>query len=304
MNKNTTNLIGENITVAGKNTGATNCSIGGSGNLVKPTSFSTAGQTKTKLLLAYNNCISPPGNTSNTNFDVSPNQTNIAQVQSTQIPWSSYLDNSYQNSPSGCTDWTSAGSSHTIPSTGNTKKTHYPDSSSGVSTSCGNSGDIPLSGTYTIKDHVHLRANLCAASSCSATFYNPDPGPAGIKFIFVEGSIDFDAITTQSGSGPIVFVTYGADPASLNGVCPLGGSLHLGKSGTTNAPAIYLLALNGLCLEKTKFGSSPALGGVSGKNVYIATNPGSPFDLYLDPSFPTDQIPVDLAWRAVRYRRL
>jgi hypothetical protein len=42
-NKNTTNIVAENITVGGKNTGASNCSIGGSGNLVKPSSFTTPG---------------------------------------------------------------------------------------------------------------------------------------------------------------------------------------------------------------------------------------------------------------------
>jgi hypothetical protein len=61
--KNTNKLIAENITVGGKNTGATNCSIGGSGSLVKPTAFTHAGQTKTNLILAFNNCINPPGNT-------------------------------------------------------------------------------------------------------------------------------------------------------------------------------------------------------------------------------------------------
>jgi hypothetical protein len=48
-NKNTTNIVAENVTVGGKNTGATNCSIGGPGNLVKPASFITPGQTKLPL---------------------------------------------------------------------------------------------------------------------------------------------------------------------------------------------------------------------------------------------------------------
>jgi hypothetical protein len=94
MNKNTTNLIAENITVAGKNTGASNCSLGGSGNLVKPTSFTTPGQTKTILNLAYNNCITPPGNVSNTDFTVNANLTNISTVTSSYIPWSQYMDSS------------------------------------------------------------------------------------------------------------------------------------------------------------------------------------------------------------------
>src|SRR6185436_6344679 len=97
MNKNTTNLIAENITVGGKNTGATNCSIGGTGNLIKTTTFVTPGQTKTKLTLAYNNCITPPGNTSNANFDVLANQSNISTIKSMYIPWNQYMDNTYTN---------------------------------------------------------------------------------------------------------------------------------------------------------------------------------------------------------------
>ncbi|HET6925041.1 MAG TPA: hypothetical protein VFH39_04385, partial [Candidatus Saccharimonadales bacterium] len=78
MVKNTTTLYAENITVGGRDTGAGNCSIEGGGSLAKPSSFSTAGQTKTIIKLAYNNCINPPGNISNTDFDVSANQTNIS----------------------------------------------------------------------------------------------------------------------------------------------------------------------------------------------------------------------------------
>lgn len=305
LNKNTTDLIVENVVVAGKNTSASNCSIGGTGNLLKPTTFANAGQTKTKLTMAYNNCITPPGNTSNADFDVFANQTNISKVQSTYIPWNQFMDSSYQNSAGGCNDWTTGTFPRDIPSTGNTKKTHYPDSASNVSTSCGTSGDLALaSGQYNIKDHVHLRANLCAASACTPTFNNPDTGAAGIKFIFIEGTINFDNITTAAGSGPIVFVTYGADPASLSGVCPLGGSLYIGKNGTASAPAAYLLAQNGLCLDQTKFGTAPALGGLSGKNIYIATNSGTPFDLGLDTQFPVSAIPIDLSWHAARYRRL
>lgn len=305
MNKNTTNLIAENITVADKNTGAANCSIGGTGNLLKPSSFTHAGQTKTNLTLAYNNCINPPGNTSNTNFNVLANQTNLTKIQSTLIPWSQYMDSSYQNSPSGCNDWTTGSFPRNIPSTGNTKKTQYPDSGSNISAACGSSGDLTLAtGQYNIRDNVHLRANLCAAAGCTPTFYNPDSGAAGIKFVFIEGTINFNSVQTAAGSGPIVFVTYGADPASKTSVCPDGGSVYLGNSGNTSAPAAYFLALNGICLDKTKFGSSPALGGISGKNIYVATNPGTPFDLALDPNFPTSSIPIDLAWRAMRYRRL
>jgi len=213
MNKNTNNLIAENITVADKNTGATNCSIGGSGKMTKPTSFTTPGQTKTNITVAYNNCISPPGNTTNANFNVSANNGTITKIQSTYIPWAQFMDNSYQNSPGGCNDWTTGASPRSIPSTGNTKKTHYPDSSSNIAATCGTSGDVSLgSNTYTIRDHVHIRANLCAASACSPTFNNPD---ATLKYIFVEGTINFDSVTTSVGSGPIVFVTYGAEDVDV-----------------------------------------------------------------------------------------
>jgi len=305
MNKNTTSLIAENITVADKYTDASNCSIFGSGNLVKPPAFTTAGQTKTNVVTRYNNCISPPGNSSNTNFNVSANNSNISKVGSTYIPVSQYMDSSYQNSPGACTDWTTGSFPRNIPSVGNTKKTHYPDSGSNISSSCGSSGDLTLqSGQYNIKDNVHLRASLCATSGCSPTFYNPDQGPTGVKYIFVEGSINFDSVQTATGSGPIVIVNYGADPASKTGSCPLGGSFYVGSSGNTSAPNLYLFSINGVCLDKTKFGSDPALGGIAGKNLYVATNPGTPFDLELDNSFPTEQIPIDLSWRAIRYQRL
>lgn len=302
MAKNTTNLIAENIYAAGKNTGSTNCSIGGSGNLVKPSTFTTPGQTKTNITLAYNNCISPPGNNSNSNFNVLANQNNVSTVQSTYIPWGQFMDSTYQNSPTGCSDWTSGASPRTIPSTGNTKKTHYPDSGSNTSNSCGTNGDLSLgSARFNITDNVHIRANLCAASACTPTFYNPDPA---VKYIFVEGDVNFNSLTSASGSGPIVFIIYGTDPASKTGACPYGGAGYLGNSGSTGAPAVYLLTMNGICLDKTKFSASPALGGIGGKNIYIATNPGTPFDLKLDPDFPVNQIPVDLTWRAVRYQKL
>jgi hypothetical protein len=303
--KNVNDIMAENITVAGRDSGAGNCSIEGPGTLTKPASFSTPGQTKTKLTLAYNNCITPPGNTSNANFDVSPSQTNITKVQSTYLPWSQYMDASYQNSPTGCSDWTGGSSPRSIPSTGNDKKTHYPDSSSGVATSCGTSGTLNLgSSTYTIKGNVHVRANLCGSSGCNPTFNNPD---STTKYVFVEGTVNFTGLASSAGSGPIVFVVYGADPASLASVCPLGGAVYMGQSGSNqvNAPAIYLLAVNGgVCFDKTKFAVNPALGGASGKNLYIATNSGTPFDLSFNTSFPTSDIPVDLSWKAARYRRL
>jgi hypothetical protein len=302
MAKNTTDFIAENITVGGKNTGAANCSIGGSGELLKPTSFTTAGQTKTNLTLAYNNCITPPGNSSNTDFNVSANQNTITSIQSTYVPWSQYMDSTYQASPTGCGDWTSGSSPRSIPSTGNTKKTHYPDSSSGVSTSCGTSGDLALgSSQYNIQDNVHIRANLCASSACTPTFYNPS---STTRYIFVEGSVNFDAVYTAAGSGPLVLIAYGSDPASKAGSCPYGGSVFLGNGGNTAAPKLYLLATNGICLYQTKFGAKPALGGLGGKNIYISTNSGTPFDLGVDTSFPVSDIPLDLSWRAVYYERL
>lgn len=305
LNKNTTNLIAENITVADRNTGAGSCSIGGSGNLLKPAAFTTPGQTKTNINVAFNNCISPPGNISNADFNVTANLSTISKVQSTYIPWSQFMDNSYQNAPGGCNDWTSGVFPRDIPSTGNTKKTHYPDDLSTVSTSCGTSGNLNLTtGQYNIRDHVHLRANLCGSAGCEPTFHNPDAGAAGVKFVFVEGTINFKKLTTTAGSGPIVFVSYGTDPAALAGACPLGASIYLGNSSDTNAPDAYFIANNGVCLDKTKFAVSPALGGLSGKNIYVATNPGTPFDLSLDPFFPTETIPIDLAWRAARYRRI
>jgi hypothetical protein len=305
LTKNGNNLIAENIIAGGKNTGASNCSIGGSGTLTKPTTFTHPGQTKTNINVAYNNCISPPGNTSNANFNVSANQNNINLVQSTMIPFSQYMDSGYQNSPSGCSDWTTGTFPRNIPSNGNTKKTHYPDNGSGIISSCGTSGNIQLDqGQYNIKNNAHIRANLCATTACKPTFYNPDQGAAGIKFVFIEGSVNFDSIHTANGSGPIVFVIYGPDPSSKTGDCPLGGSFFLGNGGNTSAPALYVLTQNGACFYQTKFDTRPALGGVTGKNIYIATNSGTPFDLGLDPSFPTSSIPINLSWKASLYRRV
>lgn len=301
MSKNTTNIVAEKITVADKNTGAENCSIGGDGNLVKPSSFSDPNQTKTIIMTAYNNCINPPGNTSNTDFDVSANITNISKVHSTFIPWSYYMDSTYSNAPGGCNDW-SATSPVRIPSTGNTKKTHYPNNGNNVSASCGSSGNLDLgSKQYDIHDHAHIRANFCSEAECNPIFNNPT---SEVKYLFVEGAVNFASVRTASGSGPVVLVSYGTDPASKASVCPLGGAIYLGNTNTTNAPALFMLANNGLCLDKTKFGAERALGGLSGKNLYISTNPGSPFDLGLDPNFPVSDVPIDLAWRAVRFQRL
>jgi Tfp pilus assembly protein PilX len=305
LNKNTTDLTAENITVADRDTSAGNCSIGGSGDLVKPGSFTDPAQTKTIIRTAFNNCLNPPGNSTNTDFEVYANLNTISKVTSTYIPWSQFMDNSYQNSPGGCTDWTTGAFPRDIPSTGNSKKTHYPDQSSGVASSCGTSGNLQLgSGQYNIRDHTHVRANMCTSSACTPLFNNPDA--TDIKFVFIEGRVNFDQITTTSGSGPIVFVIYGPDSGTRTNACPLGDSFYLGKSGSTstNAPQFYAVANNGACFEGTKFAVSPAFGGISAKNIYIATNSGTPFDLRFNISFPTSSIPVDLSWKAVKYRRL
>jgi hypothetical protein len=311
MNKNTTNLIAENVVVGGRNTSAGNCSIGGVGNLVKPSVFTDPAQTKTNIKLAFNNCISPPGNVSNADFNVLSNQSDISDIQSTYIPWSQYMDASYLNSPGGCSDWTSGAFPRSIPSAGNSGRTHYPNTSSGVDTSgtCGTGGDLMLgNGQYNILSHAHIRANLCGSTGCEPIFYNPDNGlsgnPLAVKYIFVEGTAHFNELTTAADSGPIVFIINGADPTGMAVTCPYGGAAFLGNSGTSSAPAAYLLALNGVCISKTRFGSATALGGISGKNIYIDSNPATTFDLKMDPAFPTAEIPVDLSWRAVQYRRL
>jgi hypothetical protein len=136
---------------------------------------------------------------------------------------------------------------------------------------------------------------------CAPTFYNPT---GTTRYIFVEGSVNFNGVQSAAGSGPIILISYGADPASKVSACPLGGAIYIGNTGNTSAPAIYFLANNGVCLDKTKFSTSPALGGLSGKNIYIATNPGSPWDLKLDTTFDSTKVPINLAWHAARYRRL
>lgn len=306
MQKSNNNLIAETITAVGKNTGANNCSIGGSGSLTKPTSFSHAGQTKTQIKTTYNNCIIPPGNTSNANFDVMANNASISPIVSTYIPWNQYMDSTYTDA-GNCNDWLlPVGGPHNIPSVAGSKKTHYPDSGSNVSLTCslgGNQGDIALgSEQYNISDNVHIRANFCAVlSSCSPIFNNTT---ASLKFVFIEGSINLNKVTTAAGSGPIVLVVYGTDPSSKTNTCPLGGAAYIGNDSATSAPQLYILAVNGVCLDKTKFSADPNLGGLSGKNVYIATNPSTLNDLSLNVNFPYGQVPINLSWRAIRYRRL
>lgn len=306
LNKNTTNLIAENITVAGKNTTAANCSIGGTGNLIKPVSFNEPGQTKTIIKTAFNNCVTPPGNSSNTDFDVTAN-TPVAPVVSSYIPWSQYMDTSYTDN-GNCNDWTTGSSPRTIPAVNDSKATHYPNSASQIASSCGTNGNINLgSNQYNINENVHVRANFCSTSACNPTFNNSS---GSIKYIFLEGTANFESLTTTPGSDPIVLLTYGTDPNSHGKACPstTGDSIYLGQQGSneTVAPDIYLLAKNGVCVDKTKFSGTgaPSLGGLSGKNIYVATSPGNPFDLKLDPAFPVNLIPIDLSWRATIYRRI
>jgi hypothetical protein len=210
--------------------------------------------------------------------------------------------NSSIHQPSGnCSDW-ELSSPIDIPKIA--QKTHYPDTGSGVLSSCGSSGDIALGNkTINIKDNVHIRADLCRQSACNPIFNNPG---TDIHFVFIEGTINFKQVTTKPGSGPLVFVAYGADPASKTSVCPLGGAIYIGKDGSNNtsAPAAYFLSNNGVCLDETKFSTPNALGGIAGKNIYIATNSGTPFDLGFDISFPLSEIPINLSWSAETYRRL
>ncbi len=317
IRSNSTNLMFETLKAAGKDTGAQNCSVEGSGHLLKASTLASG--TKATIDLAYNNCITPPGNTTNTDFTVTPTDSSITTIQSMYIPWNQYMDNTYQNSPTGCADWTSAGSTLTIPSTGNTKKTHYPDTGSGVSASCGTSGDLSLgSKLINISDNVHIRANFCKTTACNPTFNNTS---GSIKFVFIEGTVNFTTVRTctntstapsdlktQCGgatSSPIVFITYGADPG-VQTKCPYGDSIFMSNNGSSSivAPAAYFLATNSVCIYQPKFGDNPAIGGLGGKNLYISSNSGSPFDLYLDPTFPVGSIPINLAWRAIGYERL
>ncbi len=210
------------------------------------------------------------------------------------------MDSTYLDA-SNCNDWTTGSFPRNIPSTNSSKATHYPSSGNGVATSCGSSGNLTLgNGQYNLNDHAHIRANVCP-SGCTPTFNNPS---AAVKYVFVEGSLRFDQLTTTAGSGPIIFIVYGPDPSSLTDVCPYGGSFYLGGTGETIAPKVYFVATNGICLDKTKFGASPALAGFTAKNIYIATNSGSPHDLSLDVNFPLDSIPVNLSWKSVYYRRV
>lgn len=316
VNKNTTDIMIDDLTIAGKYPDASNCSLSGTGNMVRNPLLPSG--TKAVLKMAYSNCMdSTPGNTSNSDFDVTANDSSLQKIASIYIPWSYKMNNvdgggEYGNG--NCSDW--AGSAPTIPSTGNARKTHYPDNGSGTTTAgqCGGSGsgqaDLSLgSKTYTINDHVHLRAHLCKATSCTPTFINPDASTP--KFIFVEGIINFERVALDSSSpGEIIFISYSTSqtvPASKQ--CPSNAAaIRLGKDGSNSlvAPKSYFIATNGmLCVDQTKFDNGvKSLGGISGKDIYLSSNSGASFELTFNPEFPLTSVPLDISWRATNLLRV
>lgn len=314
MDKNTTTFVVQKLTVADRSPSADECSIEG-GKLRHPSGYAS----DTEIKLAYNNCTPIDGSTSD--FNILENQTDIEKVQSTFIPWQFSMNTTTQNSRS-CTEWGSGGSPRNIPAgtsgppaaapadTDNSLHTvHYPDSGTGVLSNCSttsNRGSIDLGNDirYNINQDIHIRASLCSNSPCRPIFFNPS---TTTRYVFVEGTINFDQLRSFTGSGPIAFISYGADPANLLSVCPEGGAVRIGQQGSNNtaAPQIFLLSVNGgLCMDGTKFGANEALGGVSGKNLYIATNSGTPFDLGLNPYFPVNDVPINLTFKATQYRRI
>lgn len=306
MDKNVNNFIADSITIADRNPSAENCSISG-GKLSKPASTG-----RTVLRLAYNNCSTLSGGAGN--FDIQENQNDIEKVQSTFIPWQFGMHPTTVT-PGLCSHWTSGGSLRDIPygsdpftpaqdAEKNNNTVHYPDSDTGTIDSC-EGGSIDLgNATININQSVHVRADLCSNSPCKPTFNNPTQET---RYVFVEGTINFEQLLNVDGSGPIVFISYGTDPSELSSICPDGGAVRLGQQGNSNtdAPRVFLLAINGgMCLDGTKFASDRALGGVSGKNLYIATNSGTPFNLAFDPDFPVEDVPVNLTFKATQYRRI
>lgn len=316
VNKNTTDITVDNLTVAGKYPDASNCSLSGDGNLVRNTSLPSG--TKAVIKMAYSNCMdNPPGNVSNADFDITANNANLQKVASTYIPWGYKMNNAdnggnYMNG--NCSDWAAA--SPIIPSSGNARKTHYPDNGAGTATAalCGGSGTSPAdlslgSKTYTIKDHTHIRANLCKASSCTPKFINPDATIP--KFVFVEGIINFERVTVDNTSpGEIIFISYSTSqtiPGSNQ--CPSNSAaIRLGKDGSNSllAPKAYFIATNGmLCIDQTKFDTGvKSLGGLSGKDIYLSSNSGATYEIEFNPQFPVSTIPLDLAWRAANVKRV
>ncbi|MEO5499656.1 MAG: hypothetical protein ABIR46_04100, partial [Candidatus Saccharimonadales bacterium] len=192
-----------------------------------------------------------------------------------------------------------------------------PDSGAGVTTGalCGGGGSTPAdislgTKTITLKDHAHIRANLCKASSCSPTFINPDASKP--KFVFVEGVINFENVTVNASSpGDVVFVSYSTSQTlSASKQCPSNSAaIRLGKASAgleISAPKAYFIATNGmLCVDQTKFNDTVAsLGGISGKDIYLSSNSGAVFTLTFNPDFPLSAIPLDLSWRASTLTRV
>lgn len=315
-NKNSTDLMINDLTVAGKYPDSSSCSLVGSGNLVRNPSL--AAGTKAKIHMGYNNCMdNPPGNTSDTDFDITANDTSLQKIASIYIPWSYKMNNADGGgayASGNCSDLLA--SAPTIPSTGNARKTHYPDSGAGTvpASACGGSGSTPAdinlgSKTITVNDNAHIRANLCKASACTPKFINPDASKP--KFIFVEGVINFERVTVDSSSpGSIVFISYSTSQTLSNSKqCPSNAAaIRLGKDGSNSliAPKAYLIATNGmLCVDQTKFNDGvKSLGGISGKDIYLSSNSGTSFALTFDPDFPFTSIPLDLSWRASNVKRV
>ena len=315
-NKNTNDIMIDDLTIAGRYPDAGNCSLAGTGNLVRNPDLPVG--TKALLRMAYSNCMDvPPGNTSNADFDITANDPTLQKIASIYIPWSYKMNNNdgggnYTNG--NCSDWSAA--SPTIPSSGNARKTHYPDSGSGTTTAslCGGSGSSPAdlnlgNKTYTINDHAHIRANLCKAYTCTPKFINPDADEP--KFIFVEGVINFERVTVDNTSpGDVVFISYSTSQTiSASKQCPSNSAaIRLGKDGSNSlvAPNAYFIATNGmLCVDQTKFDAgTESLGGVSGKDIYLSSNSGATFELTFNPEFPLNSIPLDLSWRASNVKRV
>jgi hypothetical protein len=211
-----------------------------------------------------------------------------------------------------------------LPSTNNSRKTHYPDSGSGTVTGalCAGSGSQPAdinlgAKIITLNDHVHLRANICKNYSCTPTFINPDPNNP--KFVFVEGVINFQNVTVSDNPlppankrspGDVIFISYATSqniPGSKQ--CPSNSAaIRLGKDGSNSldAPKAYFIATNGmLCVDQTKFDSdAKTIGGVSGKDIYLSSISGATFELTFNPEFPLQTIPLDLSWGAVNVKRV
>lgn len=327
-NKNTSEVEINDLTIAGKYPDGNNCSLSGTGNLLRSPDLPAG--TKAKLRMAHHNCMdTPPGDTSNADFDIIANDSTIQKIASIYIPWGYKMNNSggggnYTNG--SCTDWSAA--APTIPSSGNARKTHYPDSGAGTvpASQCGGAGTAPAdlnlgTKTYTIKDHVHIRANLCKATACKPTFVNPDAGTT--KFIFVEGVINFENVYVSNGvsypntgtaptvsPGNIVFISYSTSQNLQDSKqCPSNSAaIRIGKDGSNSifAPNAYFIATNGmLCIDQTKFTTGVrSLGGISGKDIYISSNSGASFELTFNPEFPLDSVPLDLSWRASNVKRV